>query len=217
MKNFLMLLGAICSIFVLTGCSDSPKDAAKEWGAALILGDEAKANARSTKGSELINQAFIARLKSDPEYVIKFKKELDDLLAGEEVINGDKAEIKVNGKTQMTFKLVDKKWLVDFAAPAEEKEETYLPEDVLMLWRDAIISGDKAGADMYVVDSCKKDNADLIALLNTPAKDNIIKMLEECKVSDVTDDSAKLHMANTKYVIKKVDGKWLIDFKTLAQ
>ena len=82
----------------------------EEWGNAIILGDEAKANERSTEDSEFFNQVWIAYVKSDPEHLIAFKELIDKIEAGEVVIDGDRAEIKVDGKVQLVLKKVDKKF-----------------------------------------------------------------------------------------------------------
>ena len=157
-----MMLGGICSLFIFAGCSESPMDAVEEWSNAIILGDEAKANEMSTEDSEFFNQVWIAYVKSDPEHLIAFKELIDKIEAGEVVIDGDRAEIKVDGKVQLVLKKVDKKWLVDLAGTEAVKENGYSPAEVVAKWGEAIIAGNKARADIYVTSGSKAVNNNFI-------------------------------------------------------
>jgi len=59
MKKFLMMLMAVASVFVMTGCADSPDEVVTKWGAATIANDKATSEECVTSGSNEINEFFL--------------------------------------------------------------------------------------------------------------------------------------------------------------
>jgi hypothetical protein len=114
MKKFLMMLMAVVSVFVMTGCADSPDEVVAQWGEAILAGDKAAADEFVTAGSKDANALMILAATADKEDFQKGLTELEE--KGEVVINGDKAEIKVDGKTEFILKKVDGDWKIDFEA-----------------------------------------------------------------------------------------------------
>ncbi|MBE6364978.1 MAG: hypothetical protein E7053_04410 [Lentisphaerae bacterium] len=217
MKKFLMMLGGICSLFIFAGCSESPMDAVEEWSNAIILGDEAKANEMSTEDSEFFNQVWIAYVKSDPEHLIAFKELIDKIEAGEVVIDGDRAEIKVDGKVQLVLKKVDKKWLVDLAGTEAVKENGYSPAEVVAKWGEAIIAGNKARADIYVTSGSKAVNNNFIQACNdAAAKARFEAAVAAVGEAEINGDTATVRFGESALTLKKVNGNWVIDFMATA-
>ena len=112
MKKFLMMLMAFVSVFVMTGCGDAPEDVVAKWGEAVLAGDKAAADELVTDESKKLN-GLIILLASDEDGKVEMRKTLDEYQSGEIVVDGDNAEIKVEGKTEVRLKKVDGKWLID--------------------------------------------------------------------------------------------------------
>ncbi len=109
-----MMLCGVFSLFIFAGCADSPDEVVADWGAAIMAGDKAAADEFVTADSKDANALMILAATADKE---DFQKGLDELKEkGEVVINGDKAEIKVDGKTEFILKKVDGDWKIDFKA-----------------------------------------------------------------------------------------------------
>ena len=65
MKKLFALLVAAAGMFLLTGCSDSPKDVAGKWVSAIVEGDAETANKYSTDNVKLINAILIDTVKKN--------------------------------------------------------------------------------------------------------------------------------------------------------
>ncbi len=52
------------------------------------------------------------------------RKKLDEYLSGEIVVDGDNAEIKVEGKNEVRLKKVDGKWLIDLKSLVHIKDDS---------------------------------------------------------------------------------------------
>lgn len=217
MKKFLLMLGGICSLFIFAGCSESPADAVAQWGAGIILGDEETAAKFSTEDSKLGNKLLIKRTQEDAEYLLSFTKELEQLAEGEVVIEGDRAEIKIDGKIKMVLKKVNDKWLVDLAGLDASKENGYSPKEVVTRWAKAIVAGDKATADKYVTAAGKIQNEQLLETCKQEAaKKQIESFISQIPdEAEIIDDFAVVKFGHAKLTLKKINGNWIIDFSAV--
>ena len=122
MKKFLMMLCGVFSLFIFAGCADSPDEVVAQWGEAVLAGDKAAADELVTDESKKLN-GLIILLASDEDKKVVMRKELDEYLSGEIVVDGDNAEIKVEGKTEVRLKKVDGKWLIDLKSLVHTKDD----------------------------------------------------------------------------------------------
>ena len=101
----------LASVFVLAGCSDSPRDVAVKWANAIADGDSKKVAEYSTERSFFTNAGLLAEVHSSERNMRQFKEEFikEKLKKGEVEIDGDSASI--GGKLKL--KKVDGKWKVD--------------------------------------------------------------------------------------------------------
>ena len=113
------MLAVLTGMFILTGCSDSPKDVAVKWGNALLDGDAKKANEYSTENTVAANALLIGIL-SNGEKSEKDRKNFSETISkwkdGTEEINGDTAKVYGPGGPKdgsVDLKKVDGKWKVD--------------------------------------------------------------------------------------------------------
>lgn len=119
MRKLSVLLLALAGLFVLTGCSDSPKDVAVKYSEALLDGNIKKANEYSTEKTHAMNGMVISMLSSDSEDAKKtkaeFKANLSLIKKAKEEIDGDTAKLIIEGEEgkPMILKKVDGKWKVD--------------------------------------------------------------------------------------------------------
>jgi putative sterol carrier protein len=115
MKKFLMLLVAVAGLFILAGCTESPKDVATEWAAAIAIGDVETANEYSTENTHVLNALVIASLEDDIEKQAEFLEGAAELEDGEVKISddGNTAVIYVDGKPAVNLTKVDGEWKVD--------------------------------------------------------------------------------------------------------
>ena len=121
MKKFLMMLMAFVSVFVMTGCGDAPEDVVAKWGEAVLAGDKAAADELVTDESKKLNGLIILLASDDDK---KIRKKLDEYQSGEIVVDGDNAEIKVEGKTEVRLKKVDGKWLIDLKSLVHTEDDS---------------------------------------------------------------------------------------------
>ena len=105
-----MMLMALVSVFVMTGCADAPEDVLEKWSEAILAGDKAAADEFVTADAKDKENAFMIALVSHNKD--EAAKWFDKLKAGEVVVDGDNAEVKVDG-TKVRLKKVDGKWLID--------------------------------------------------------------------------------------------------------
>lgn len=120
MKKFLMMLMAVASVFVMTGCADSPDEVVTKWGAAIIANDKVTSEECVTSGSKEINEFFLEGYKNgNEEYKAKFATDIAQV--GEPEIDGDTAKVVI-GDNKITFilKKVDGEWKIDFEATMEQ-------------------------------------------------------------------------------------------------
>ena len=118
MKKLSAMLLALAGLFILAGCSDSPRDVTVKWAKAIVDGDVKKANEYTTEKTRPINGLMVGVLSADDENGKKAKAEfeanIDKLKKAKEEINGDEAKVTVEGESKpITLKKVDGKWKVD--------------------------------------------------------------------------------------------------------
>ena len=115
MRKFLTIMLAAFGLLLLAGCSDSPKDVAKNWMQAIVDGDVEKANEYSTSKVHVLNALAVEGCKNDANA----KKEIQDSIAkidnAREEINGDTAKLYDGSDDDdpLTLKKVDGEWKVD--------------------------------------------------------------------------------------------------------
>lgn len=109
------MLAVLTGMFILTGCSDSPKDVAVKWGNALLDGDAKKANEYSTENTVAANAFIIGIVSKDEKEKKNFSETIDKWKDGTEEINGDTAKVYFPGEENgsVNLKKVDGKWKVD--------------------------------------------------------------------------------------------------------
>ena len=114
MKKFLMLAAVFAGMFILTGCSDSPKDVAEKWVTALIDGDVEEANKYSTSDAKVLNAMFVSAMEKDEDQKKEMEKALDAIDDAEEKIDGDTAKLVFkDGEGNIDLKKVDGEWKVN--------------------------------------------------------------------------------------------------------
>ena len=115
MKKLMLMLVSLSAVFIFAGCSDSPRDVAVNWYGAILDGDAKKANEYSTENTQAAN-AFLAgamAAQKNKEQIEEAKSKIKELKKAEEKINGDTAELIVDGEKVMDLKKVDGEWKVD--------------------------------------------------------------------------------------------------------
>lgn len=115
MKKLFALLVAAAGMFLLTGCSDSPKDVAGKWVSAIVEGDAETANKYSTDNVKLINAILIDTVKKNDKKSQNIKDAQAKLKNAKEEINGDTAKVIIddNKNNTITLKKVDGDWKVN--------------------------------------------------------------------------------------------------------
>ena len=118
MKKLVFSGMVLASVFLLAGCSDSPRQTALKWANAIAEGEGKKAAEYSTERTVPLNVAFIAEIHLDEEDLKRFKDYIkEDLEKGEEIIDGDIAYIgssfRNKGNKKLKLKKIDGKWKVD--------------------------------------------------------------------------------------------------------
>lgn len=122
----MMMLMAAASVFVMTGCSDSPDEVVKNWGTAIIEGDKAAAGevvANNEVSKEISQNFFDAYQKGNEETKGKFAAAVENI--GEAKIDGDTAKVEMSfdkkDKVVLVLKKVDGDWKIDFEATMKQQ------------------------------------------------------------------------------------------------
>ena len=115
MKKLLFACMVMASVFVLAGCSDSPRDVAVKWANAIADGDGKKAAEYSTETTLLTNVVLLAEVHSGERELKRFKDFIkDDLKRAEVKIDGDFAIVDTERKPDVKLKKINGKWKVNF-------------------------------------------------------------------------------------------------------
>ena len=67
MKKLSSMLLALAGLFILAGCSDSPRYVTVKWAKAIVDGDVKKANEYTTEKTRPINGIMVGVLSADDE------------------------------------------------------------------------------------------------------------------------------------------------------
>ena len=118
MKKIFFMLAVLTGMFILTGCSDSPKAVAVKYFKALEAGDFETARQYSVAPIDPNAETKFKELPEEDKAKIKaeMKKVVDKLENDfeKEEIDGDTAKIYVKGdKNPLPLKKVDGKWKMD--------------------------------------------------------------------------------------------------------
>lgn len=115
MKKFLMMLAACAGLFVVAGCSDSPKEVTEKWLSALAEGDLETANKYSTGKVAILNAMIVEGIKEGDSNKEQIEKSLDAVRNAKEEIDGDTAKVYVDEDkdSPVTLVKVDGDWKVD--------------------------------------------------------------------------------------------------------
>ena len=117
MKKIFFMLAVLTGMFILTGCSDSPKDSAMKFFKAMEAGDFETAKQYCTTEMPSHAESMYKKLPEDAK--ADFKKEMGKAVKRLEnvekvEIDGDTAKIYVKDeKEPLPMKKVDGKWKVD--------------------------------------------------------------------------------------------------------
>jgi len=111
-KKFLMFCFAALNVLILAGCADTPQEVAHQWGEAILAGDLASANKFSSPETHRINEAIISDFAGNAEHRSRFKSNWQQLPSAEVVIDGDIAQIIIDGRAALALVRIDGKWKV---------------------------------------------------------------------------------------------------------
>ena len=214
MKKCFVAMFAFVSLFILTGCADSPKKVAEKWFKVLIDGDLKAANAVSTAKTQAKNAEVIHYLFIHTEEWDKIKQKKTQFV--KETIDGDKATVIVKSEGEkgddITLVKQDGKWLVDTSESIVSS-----PQKVVEKWFNAIMDGDLKAANAVCTATSQVNNAKGIYELyeDTETWDELKKQGIQFKEEIIDGDKAtvtiKIATHDFAMNLVKQDGKWLVD------
>ena len=112
MKKFLMALSVLGCMLIMSGCAETPQQVAQKWGEAIINGDLAAANNYSSPETHQVNETIIKDMAENAEHRATFEAHLQQVANSEVFIDGDVAQIIIDGKAVLALVKVNGSWKV---------------------------------------------------------------------------------------------------------